>query len=81
MPTRVQLHSVANAIEPLQRMLYLPFPHTTMLEDAVIMAAESVEGTRQTQEREAAIAASKENTSLQVEVPERVRGSILTATA
>lgn len=77
MTTRAQLYSVGNAMEPLKRMLQLPFPQTTLLEDALLMTADSVAATQDALTREAAFGERAFTSPLVVNTPERVPGSIL----
>lgn len=77
MTTRAQLYSVGNEMAPLERMLRLPFPQTTMIEDALLMTADSVAATEQTLSREATWGQRAQSSPLVVHAPERVHGSIL----
>lgn len=77
MTTRAQLYSIGNAMEPLKRMLILPFPQTTLVEEALLLTADSVAATHETLAREAAGGARVYTSPLVVNTPERVPGSIL----
>lgn len=77
MTTRAQFYSVANAMAPLKRMLTLPFPQATLVEDALLATADSVAATQEALTREAAWGERAFTSPLVVNTPERVVGSIL----
>lgn len=77
MTTRTQLYAIANEMEPLKRMLRLPFPQTTLLEDALLMTADSVAATQDALAREDAWGQRAAASPLTVAAPEVVPGSIL----
>ena len=78
MTTRQELYAVGNEMQPLKRLLRLPFPVTPLLEDAVLMRADSIAATQESLAREAQIMARQSTSPLIVTVvPERVEGSIL----